>query len=281
MAVYRGRLAERRLADLAPVVVEAARDGDRVAKDLVVALADEVAGFAGAAIRRGGMARLAVPVVLAGGVARGAGTLLADLVEDRVRRVARHAAVTVLMAPPVLGAALLALDLRGGERGRHCACASGARRRRRFPSPRPPNRHRQRGPRPVATQGTLGSMTDAVPSAEPPSPARPPASIVPSGIVYAFQFAAVGVWVAYATVYFQALGVSLALIGILAAVPSAVAIVASPAWGLVADRLGDVRPPYLVAALWAAAMGAGPGVRARGCPGSCSWSSVWRSGPRA
>jgi PPP family 3-phenylpropionic acid transporter len=40
---------------------------------------------------------------------------------------------------------------------------------------------------------------------------------------------------------------------VLAAVPSLVAIVAAPAWGVVADRMGDMRPPYLAGALWAAA----------------------------
>ena len=65
--------------------------------------------------------------------------------------------------------------------------------------------------------------------------------------MYGFQFLAIGAWNAYATVYFEARGLPLALIGVLAAVPAAVAIVASPAWGLVADRLGDMRPPYLVA----------------------------------
>jgi PPP family 3-phenylpropionic acid transporter len=81
------------------------------------------------------------------------------------------------------------------------------------------------------------------------------ASVVPSGVVYALQFTAVAVWVAYAALYFQSLGVSLATIGLLASIPSAVAIVAAPAWGLVADRLGDVRPPYLAGSLWAAAFG--------------------------
>lgn len=57
---------------------------------------------------------------------------------------------------------------------------------------------------------------------------------------------------AYATIYFKSLGIDLAVIGLLGAVPSAVAIVAAPAWGMVADRLGDMRPPYLVASLWAA-----------------------------
>jgi PPP family 3-phenylpropionic acid transporter len=86
----------------------------------------------------------------------------------------------------------------------------------------------------------------------PTSPDRM-ASVVPSGIVYALQFVAVGVWSAYAIVYFQALGVAIGVIGVLVAVPSIVAIAAAPAWGLVADRMGDMRQPYLVAALWAAA----------------------------
>ncbi len=94
-------------------------------------------------------------------------------------------------------------------------------------------------------------MTSAQPQ---PAPSRP-ASVVPSGIVYAFQFTAVAVWVAYATLYFQSLGVSLATIGLLASIPSAVAIVAAPLWGIVADRLGDVRPPYLAGSLWAATFG--------------------------
>lgn len=88
-------------------------------------------------------------------------------------------------------------------------------------------------------------------TATPSRPARP-GSATPSSIVYILQFTAVAIWVAYATVYFKALGIDLAVIGVLAAVPSAVAIVAAPAWGLVADRLGDMRPPYLVASVWAA-----------------------------
>ena len=78
------------------------------------------------------------------------------------------------------------------------------------------------------------------------------ASVVPSGIVYALYFVSIGVWTAYATVYYDRLGVDLALIGLLTALPAAVMIVGAPTWGLIADRLGDVRPPFLVAGLWAA-----------------------------
>ena len=111
LAMYHDRLPEGRVTELAAVAVRAARDGDAVALGLLGELADECASFATASIRRLGMTRLEVPVVLSGGVARGAGELLATPVEDRVRAVAPGAVVSVLHAPPVLGAALLALDL--------------------------------------------------------------------------------------------------------------------------------------------------------------------------
>ena len=85
-----------------------------------------------------------------------------------------------------------------------------------------------------------------------PLPAR--ASFVPSAVVYFLLFTAVGCWQVYASVLFADFGVSLAVIGLLASVPAAVAIVGAPAWGLMADRLGDVRPPLLVAGLMAAAV---------------------------
>jgi len=109
-ALYVGRLGEGRVPELCALVVAAAHEGDAVAVGLIDDLAGEAASFATAAISRLRIARLDVPVVLSGGVARGAGRLLADRVEQRVRAVAPRAAVTVLHAPPVLGSALLALD---------------------------------------------------------------------------------------------------------------------------------------------------------------------------
>ena len=109
-ALYDGRLDEERTSELARVAVDAARDGDAVAIGLLDDLAAECAAFATAAIRRLRLARHAVPVVLSGGVARGAGPLLAERVAALVREAAPDAGVTVLHEPPVLGAALLALD---------------------------------------------------------------------------------------------------------------------------------------------------------------------------
>lgn len=109
--------------------------------------------------------------------------------------------------------------------------------------------------------------TRLAPAAEadaPPHRSSLAGVLAPSWVVYGFQFVGIGAWTAYITVYLEQLGVDLAAIGVLAAVPGAVAILAAPAWGLVADRLGDMRLPYLVAGLWAAAAGlalvTGPGM---------------------
>ena len=89
-----------------------------------------------------------------------------------------------------------------------------------------------------------------------PSSSEVRGTLTRSAVVYMLLFSAVGCWSAYAPVLFQDLGVGLAVIGLLASVPAAVAIIGAPSWGLVADRLGDVRPPLLVAGLWAAAAAA-------------------------
>ena len=98
------------MGELAPVVAQAARDGDAVAIGLVNDVADEIAAFATASIRRLGLEDEAVPVTLAGGLARGAADLLVPRASVLVREVAPRAEVSVLHAPPVLGAALLGLD---------------------------------------------------------------------------------------------------------------------------------------------------------------------------
>ncbi len=109
-AFYSGRIAGGRVGELAPVVAAAARDGDAVAIGLVDDIAAEIAAFATASIRRLGMEGEAVPVTTAGGLARGAADLLVPRVTALVREVAPRAEVSVLHAPPVLGAALLGLD---------------------------------------------------------------------------------------------------------------------------------------------------------------------------
>ncbi len=137
LAVHGGRLPEGRLADLAPIVFEAATSGDGVARGIVDGLADELAGMALAAMRRLGIVRQAVPVILAGGVFRTRDAAFHARLRAAILEAAPRARIEPLDVPPVVGAALLGLDLRarqageGGRAGRVAeqlgiAAASGA-----------------------------------------------------------------------------------------------------------------------------------------------------------
>jgi N-acetylglucosamine kinase-like BadF-type ATPase len=112
-AIYLGRVPERRVGELAPVVFEAARSGDVVGGAIIDRLADEVVAMAAAAIRRLRLQRAAVPVVLGGGMFRGHDERLLGRIEAGVQAVAPNATVRPLDAPPVLGSALLGLDVLG------------------------------------------------------------------------------------------------------------------------------------------------------------------------
>lgn len=108
--IYLGRLSLERVAELAPLVFRAAADGDEVARGIVDRQADEVATMAGAAIRRLKMRDLDVHVVLGGGIFHNTFPAFFERIANGVERVAPRASIVVLTAPPVVGAAMLALD---------------------------------------------------------------------------------------------------------------------------------------------------------------------------
>ncbi len=104
------RLAYGRLRELAPVVLAAAAEGDEVARSIVDRQADEIVTMAVAALRRLGMLRAHVPVVLAGGVTHTEERGFWDRIRAGLAARAPNAELRRLHAPPVLGAALLGLD---------------------------------------------------------------------------------------------------------------------------------------------------------------------------
>jgi ribulose kinase len=67
-------------------------------------------------------------VVLGGGVLRARHPLLMDAVADGLGSVAPRATITVVDAPPVLGAALSALDALGADEAAHAALREAMRR---------------------------------------------------------------------------------------------------------------------------------------------------------
>jgi N-acetylglucosamine kinase-like BadF-type ATPase len=115
-AIRSGRLTASRVLELPPVVFAAASDGDGVARGLLDRLADEVTATALAAVRRLRLVRSDVDVVLAGGLIRSGDPAFLGRIRSGVTAVASRARVSVLADPPVLGAALLGLDLFGDKR---------------------------------------------------------------------------------------------------------------------------------------------------------------------
>jgi N-acetylglucosamine kinase-like BadF-type ATPase len=115
-AMYLGTLSGSRVSELSPLVFEAAAQGDAVARSIVDRQADEVVTMAVTAIRRLRMARLDVDVVLGGGIFRNGFAPFFHRIDEGITNAAPRATVTVLTAPPVVGAALLGMDRIGAPR---------------------------------------------------------------------------------------------------------------------------------------------------------------------
>ncbi|MFD8782393.1 N-acetylglucosamine kinase [Kitasatospora sp. NPDC059599] len=114
-AVHLGHLPVERLHEIARVLFAVAEGGDAVALELVDRQADEIVRLAVVALRRLGLLDSPTPVVLGGGVLASEQPLLLDNLKDRLARAAPLAEPRVVVAPPILGAALLGLDhLRAG-----------------------------------------------------------------------------------------------------------------------------------------------------------------------
>ena len=118
-ALYTGALDDDRLAELAPIVFREAERGDAVARGIVFRQADEIATMATAAISKLGMRDLDLDVVLGGGVFRSRWTPFFERIDEEIHSVAPHASIVRLTAPPVVGAAMLGLDVLGSTRAAH------------------------------------------------------------------------------------------------------------------------------------------------------------------
>jgi N-acetylglucosamine kinase-like BadF-type ATPase len=118
-ALYRGRVEEERLAELAPLVFRAAVRGDAIARSLVDRQADEIVTMAATAMRRLRMTRLDADVVLGGGIFRNRDPRFFRRIDDGLHEVAPAARTHVLHDPPVVGAALMGLDRIDAPRAAH------------------------------------------------------------------------------------------------------------------------------------------------------------------
>ena len=110
IGIHKGKIPDDDLIGLAPMLLQAAGQGDPVARTVVNRLADEIAVMAITAMRRLDLTGLATPVILGGGVITARSPLLMDGIARQLAEAAPHAQVRVIDVPPVVGAALLGLD---------------------------------------------------------------------------------------------------------------------------------------------------------------------------
>ncbi len=118
-AMHLGDVPAGRRHELAPVLFEVAAAGDPVALSLVHRQADEVVAMAVVALGRLGLLDEEVPVVLGGGVLAARHPELDERIAAGLAERAPHARITVVTAPPVLGAGLLGLDALGAPAEAH------------------------------------------------------------------------------------------------------------------------------------------------------------------
>jgi N-acetylglucosamine kinase-like BadF-type ATPase len=108
-AIHFERIAQERLAELAALVLEAAAS-DSAAAAIVDRLAAEVVAFARAVLVRLELTGEPVEVLLGGGLLQARNARLLDGIEAGLSKVGPKIGARVNEAPPIAGAALLALD---------------------------------------------------------------------------------------------------------------------------------------------------------------------------
>jgi N-acetylglucosamine kinase-like BadF-type ATPase len=111
-AIHLGEIPHRRLVELAPAVFDEAAT-DPVAAEIVDRLAAEVVAMAEVALRRLELSAEPAEVLLGGGLFQRADSALVDAIRIGLSAVGPAITVRATAAPPIVGAALLALDRLG------------------------------------------------------------------------------------------------------------------------------------------------------------------------
>jgi N-acetylglucosamine kinase-like BadF-type ATPase len=110
IGLHKSKIADGQLNGLAPVLFRASAAGDLVAQSIVDHLAEEISILALTAMGRLDLTTLATPVILGGGVITARDERLIAGITDLVHARAPQAQIRIIDVPPVVGAALLALD---------------------------------------------------------------------------------------------------------------------------------------------------------------------------
>lgn len=104
------RLPASSIKEIAPLVFDAAVEGDEAACHILRGFGIGLAGLVTAGLRRLQMTDLPVEVVLSGSIFKGRGALLERVMQDEIRAIAPHAVLVNARYEPVVGAILLGLE---------------------------------------------------------------------------------------------------------------------------------------------------------------------------
>jgi N-acetylglucosamine kinase-like BadF-type ATPase len=107
--IHHGRIPQRRVIELAPLVLAEAA-GDAVAAGIVQRLADEVVALARVALTRLDLSDRPVEVLLGGGVLQDVDGDLLATIQNGLREIGTEITVRPTASPAIVGAALLGLD---------------------------------------------------------------------------------------------------------------------------------------------------------------------------
>ncbi|GAA2089418.1 BadF/BadG/BcrA/BcrD ATPase family protein [Streptomyces albiaxialis] len=118
-ALHLGELPMARKHEITPLLFACAREGDPVALSLVHQQADEIVSLAVVTLSRLDLLETASPVFLGGGVVTARHPELDARLAEQLALRAPKATAHLVTAPPVLGAALLALDQAEAPRDAH------------------------------------------------------------------------------------------------------------------------------------------------------------------
>ena len=113
-AIHGGRIEQRRVTELAPLVLTEAAD-DAVAAEIVQRLVGEVVALVRVALSRLDLTEEPVEVLLGGGVLQDVDGDLLKAIETQLRELAPRASIRPTAAPAIVGAALLGLDQLGAD----------------------------------------------------------------------------------------------------------------------------------------------------------------------
>jgi N-acetylglucosamine kinase-like BadF-type ATPase len=122
-AVHTGAISQRRFVELAPIVLAAAA-ADEVAAGIVARLAAEVVSLVRVSLERIGKVDEPVDVVLGGGLMQARDPRLLEGIESGLAELGVPHSLSIVDAPPVVGAALRALDTLGAGPEAHARLRS-------------------------------------------------------------------------------------------------------------------------------------------------------------